>query len=93
MTILKASGNTEYGEANITVFGEKMVERIESDNPLSKHDLIESIREARSEIGNYFPQKNTMLQAYASLVRMFGESNITIDGELETMDCEQGVIY
>ena len=41
----------------------------------------------------YYPEPNTMLQAYALLCNEFGYRNVRVDGELEVLEHDDGVIY
>lgn len=93
MAVISAKGKTKYGEIEIRVTGEHKIEKIECDSPMAV--LIEdAIRNAEGEMANgYYPEGGTMLQAYAYLTGLLGYDAVKVDGELEEIPYEEGVIY
>lgn len=95
MAIIHAQGVTEYGELDVTITGdEQRVERITCEP--SKFAILFQldIAAGRGWMANdYHPPANTMLQAYAYCTNVFGSRNITVTGNIGTMENKPGVIY
>lgn len=94
MTTITAKGDTLFGRFEVTVSGEANVGEIKcSDEPFRRY-IADGIRRGEGYMANaYYPDPNTMLQAYALLCNEFGYRNVRVDGELEVLEHEDGVIY
>lgn len=94
MTTITVKGQTEYGYAEVKITGDKYVKNIDCPDDFIKEIISESIKEGEGYMANAFhPEPNTMLQAFAFLVMFFPSSNVIVEGELETIPYEPGVIY
>lgn len=94
MAMIRAKGETKYGKMDITITGEEMVESVTSPDPGTDDFIRDMIRNGDGWIANgYYPDPDTMLQAYALCLNLFDEKDIKVDGEIPEMECEEGVIY
>lgn len=96
MAIIHAQGDTEYGELDVTIIGDKYkrVNRITCDP--AKYGIIFELDIARARgriANNYYPPADTMLQAYAYCTNVFGAKNVIVTGDIGTMENRPGVIY
>lgn len=93
MTKITAKGKTEFGNISIVVIGEKTVKEIECSE-LIKGKIKNAIHNADGTMANgYNPEPDTMLQAYAYLTNLFGDDHVHVDGDLDEIPWEPGVIY
>ena len=95
MTKIRGSGDTELGYMGGLIFsGEKTVERITCSEEWMEDLIREQFENYDGTIANgYHPENGTMLLGYVFMVDLFGEENVTIDGELETIPYQKGVIF
>ena len=94
MTVISARGKTKFGDLNVRISGEKMVEKIECEPDMAWY-IRTAINRADGWIANgYYPEAGTMLQAYACLTGLFGYDAVTVNGNLEEIPGgEAGVLY
>ena len=94
MTRIRGSGDTELGHLGGLVFsGEKTVERITCTEEWLEDLIRERFKTYDGTIANgYHPDDGSMLLAYVFMMDLFGEENVTVGGELETIPHERGVI-
>lgn len=93
MAVITAKGKTKLGDLSVRISGEKKVEKIDCD-PSASWYFEQAINRADGWLANgYHPEAGTMLQAYALLVCMFGYNAVTVDGDLDEIPHEEGVIY
>ena len=94
MAVITAKGKTRYGQMDVKITGEHAIESIESSEDYVADFFRERIAAADGYMANgYHPEQNTMLQAYAYCTTIFNWQDIHVDGELEQMESEEGVIY
>ena len=94
MAVITAKGETELGAFDLNVFGEKRVLEIKSSNPWFESFAKKQISNGEGSLANgYYPEPNTMLQAYAFCRGLFKEENISVSGDIGTVEYEPGVIY
>lgn len=94
MSKIEASGETFFGQNKVTITGKKNVDRIECNAPVFEEYIRLAIKRRRGQIANaYHPPANSMLQAYALLVELFGEDNVTVEGDIGELEHEPGRIY
>lgn len=94
MTIITVKGQTEYGYAEVKIAGDKYVKSIECPDDYIKKIIKNGIEHGDGYMANrYHPEENTMLQAFAYLTILFPSSNVIVEGTLETIPYEPGVIY
>lgn len=95
MAKITATGKTIYGKADVKIIGSKNVEKIICDNTLLKAIIDGDIKSRKNSIANYAPPANSMLQAYATLCRYFGENNVKTDTDIVELpeSDEEGAIY
>lgn len=94
MTVISARGKTKFGDLNVRISGEKMVEKIECEPDMAWY-IRTAIDRADGWMANgYHPNGGTMLQAYAYLTGLFGYDAVKVDGDLEEIPGgEEGVLY
>ncbi len=93
MAVITAKGKLPYGTFDVTITGDETIKTIECSDLIRKI-ITNGIRKAEGTMANgYRPEGNTMLQAYAFLVDMFGEDNVSVDGDIGSIPYEEGVIY
>lgn len=96
MARIIAEGQTIYGKIRVSIEGNQMVKKITcDDDDLIEKEIRDGIANADGWIANaYHPEPDTMLQAYAFLLGLFDEKDITITGDIgEIPNDEEGVIY
>ena len=95
MTKIRGSGDTELGYLDGLIFsGEKTVERITCTSPWMEELIRERFETYDGTIANgYHPKDGSMLLAFVFMAELFGTENVTVDGELETIPYEEGVIF
>lgn len=94
MTTIKVKGQTKYGYAEVSVIGDKYVDSIDCKDLFIADYIKKGIENADGHMANgYHPEKNTMIQAFAFLTMIFPYSNVIVDGHLETIPYEPGVIF
>lgn len=94
MAVIRANGETELGRFDLTVSGEEKVEKIESGNRWFEGFARKQIANGEGSLANgYYPEPDTMLQAYAFCRGLFKEEDISATGDIGEMECEPGVIY
>lgn len=94
MATIKAKGKTKYGKMDIVISGEHMVEKIYSPDVGSVGFVHKLIHGSYGWMANgYHPEPDTMLQAYATCSLLFNPDDIEVDGEIEEMENDPGVIY
>ena len=98
MAVVYAKGKTrDYGMQEIAIYGEKYVEKIECKRKFFVEIVKESIASASGYVANgYHPHANTMLQAHATLVRLFDSYyDVHIEGDIGTIpyDPNPNIIY
>ena len=94
MAVIKANGETELGRFDLTISGEEKVESIESANKWFKGFALQQINKGEGSLANgYYPEPNTMLQAYAFCRGLFRAEDITVSGDIGSIEYEPGVIY
>lgn len=94
MAIIYAKGKTIFGNLNIRIIGEKKIEKIETKDNVLDWMLDKEIRRFKGVIANnYHAEHDSMLNAYLWACNMFKEENVTVDGEIEPLPFEEGVIY
>ena len=94
MATIMAKGQTSHGYQEIKITGEKRVESIVCSDGAFLLFVETSIKEARGQMANgYVPPAGTMLQALAVLTMLYNYRNITVDGDIEPMPYQPGVIY
>ena len=94
MSKITAKGRTFFSDAMIEITGSKMVKRIKSVDPILEDYVRLAISRRRGVIANaYHPPANTMLQAYALMANLFGEKNITVEGDIGSIEYQPDRIY
>ena len=94
MTSITVKGQTDYGYAEVTILGNMYVDQVECPDDYVKQLIETGIKNGEGKIANgFYPEKNTMLQAFAFLVGFFPYSNVIVKGELQTIPYEPGVTY
>jgi len=94
MTTIKASGTTIYGKISVKIVGNKMVSGIQASDPTIKQLFKRGIHRGDGWMANgFYPEPDTMLQAYAYCLRMFAPEDITVDGDIGEIESKPGVIY
>ena len=81
-------------EQEITIIGEKYVSEYVCDNFLFRSFVRVCVRNGEGRCANsYYPEPNSMLQAYVFLLMIFDPKDVKIEGEIEDIEYEKGVIY
>lgn len=94
MATITAKGQTSHGYQEIQITGEKRVESIVCSDGAFLLFVETSIKKARGQMANgYVPPAGTMLQALAVLTSEYDYRNVSVDGEIEPIPYQQGVIY
>lgn len=94
MTIIRVKGQTDYGYAEVKIKGDSFVKEVSCPDSFIRKAIEQGIRSGDGHMANaYYPEKNTMLQAFAFLTNFFPTSNVIVEGKLETIPYEEGVIY
>lgn len=96
MVTITANGETEmFGNISVTISGEKFVKKIICNSEFVRKIMKSAIKNSEGWIANgYHPESNTMLQAFAYCQNVFGYKNVTVNGELETIEqYDDDVIY
>ncbi len=94
MATIRAKGQTEFGERDVTITGAEKVENISASRKSFAEFVKEGIRLGEGSLANgVYPEPNTMLQAFAVCRMLFREQDITVDGDIGEIEYEDGVIY
>lgn len=94
MATINANGRTSYGNQKIKIIGNQQIEKIECENEAFSFFVEMSIANACGKIANgYYPPANTMLQALSVLYNIFQQKDVSVDGDIETLPSEKGMIY
>lgn len=94
MAKITAKGKTEIGRYEVEIEGEGMVDSIKSPDAWFARFIKGQIRKAEGHLANgFYPEPNTMLQAYATCRLIFKEDDISVDGDIGRMEVDPDNIY
>lgn len=94
MATIRAKGKTDFGEMDILIEGAGKVERVSSSIERFANFVREGIHRAEGSLANaFYPDPDTMLQAYAFCKMIFRQDDITVTGDIGEMEHKEGVIY
>lgn len=94
MATITAKGMTDAGELDVVITGDKTVDSVESSDRGFATYCKQEIHLASGSLANgFYPEADTMLQAYAFCREWFSPEQITVDGDIGEMECEKDVIY
>ena len=94
-TIIARGEAGDFGFQEIGIDGNPSeILRIVCKDQVFRKKVKRMIQKGEGYIANaYCPPKNTMLQAYATLYRLFKDTDISINGDIGTIPYKPGIVY
>lgn len=94
MATIKTNGMLFGTKVYVTIKGNEEVEEINATDLYAEEEIRKMIKNGSGHMANaYFPEPNTMLQAYALLCNLFGYESVEVDGDIGEIPYKPGVIY
>ena len=94
MAKITANGNTPLGEYFVEIIGTERVDAISCADAFFQYVIESGIKQELGQMANgYRPSAGTMLQAFAFVSELFGEQNVTVDGDIGKIQFVKDVVF